>query len=843
MIYAMLAVLSLTSTTSTFDEYMALRNFEHARQEAQGSDSLEAVVFRGAGNYTIASLLFEKAFGKEPSPGLFVLIWETVSASSDHNTSMSAQYLRDQLKQWDRIFSWEPDHLLSLVESAEALGDSSLSDSLFHALLQEFPGSPEASEAIGWAFYDGLYPVWYDDSARIIVLHQFLEDYGDCSDLWRSRAWQYTLAAVTQTADSSEWTDYLEHWLESCPNDPVPCLSGAAFYIDRDSSWREALDLADLGLSMMEEERIPVGMVREEWMITSPALESGLRFRRCFALAGLDSVPLALEELDTMLSDPVFTVDDHHTEAPMYWLQGILHLRSADTLEAMTSFLKAASLGDIRDLWSGKAVQALDSLLPTGVTPEEWSRDASGYGGPVFSDVTGWLTPDSVHSGSRISWCDQNSDGYPDLFVGSSLYRNRGGTCFEDVTSSIGLDSCQGNGGIWGDLDNNGFPDLVTSGHTVQVWFNYGEYMVNRTRESGIAQAGSSIEGVALLDWNADGWLDLYLAAYEESGNMGSGTHDIFYLGGPNGFHDSTDSLAMIPFRGEPLCGRGVSPCDFDRDGDMDIFVSDYRLQENLLWENRDRTAENTALELGTAGYETQGWWGHTIGSAWSDFDRDGDWDLFSANLAHPRYISVSDRSQLLENIDGGFRDIRDICGIKYEETHSNPVWGDFNNDGWPDLYITSIYENRRSFLYMNLGADGFRDVTWLSGSRVFNGWGAAVADFDLDGRLDLAVGSSNGVTLLRNITPGGHWVLFRVAPYAGVNSSCIGCTVELEQDGVIHLRQVEGGSGTTSQNSEVLHFGLNSENQFSIKLYVPGSTDCVFESEGLPDSLMTIGP
>ena len=110
----------------------------------------------------------------------------------------------------------------------------------------------------------------------------------------------------------------------------------------------------------------------------------------------------------------------------------------------------------------------------------------------------------------------------------------------------------------------------------------------------------------------------------------------------------------MVPFLDRDLCGRGVSPCDYDRDGDMDIFVSNYRLQENFLWENRRGEAVNAALLRGVAGTETDGWWGHTIGSAWADWDNDGDWDLFSANLAHPRYITFSDRSMLYRNDGDG---------------------------------------------------------------------------------------------------------------------------------------------------------------------------------------------
>jgi hypothetical protein len=174
------------------------------------------------------------------------------------------------------------------------------------------------------------------------------------------------------------------------------------------------------------------------------------------------------------------------------------------------------------------------------------------------------------------------------------------------------------------------------------------------------------------------------------------------------------------------------------------------------------------------------------------------------------------------------FRDERAARGIRYEETHSVPVWGDWDNDGLLDLYITSIYEGRRSFLYVQQQDGTFRDATLLSGTRVFNGWGAAAADFDRDGGLDLAVGSGSGMRLFRNVTPGGGWLEVAVTAPAGVNASALGCTVELVQDGRRYLRQVQGGSGTTCQDGAVLHFGLAGDAPVEWRLFVPGSVEPV---------------
>jgi hypothetical protein len=827
----------ISSLQADFSAFLAVRDFDTALEAAGDSDSLQAMVFREAGDYSLAAMLFEKAFQEDPSAGLFAEIWKTVALSADYCPSLVAVTLREQLLELEGTISFGPADLQSLIESAAAFEDTTAADSLSLVLLDQYPESMEAAEIIGWEFYDNLYPVWNDDSARVTVLREFLDEWGDSSEFWQSMAWQYILSAVLETGDSLYWKDYHRQWLDACPGNPQAYLSGAALFIDRDSSWAEALELSVHGLEILRAGWKPIGMPAEEWLLTGPALESGLQFRRLFALAGSGRHREALTELSGVISETDFDTNDYHTEASLYWLEGKLKLAEGDTSGAISSFTASAISGEVMNRWSGLAISSMDSILQHVSTPIERARMDTGYSGPVFENRTYLLGPDSLRSGTRVSWCDWNSDGYPDLFAGRTLFQNNEGTSFTDVTLEAGLSSCHGNGGIWGDLNRDGQPDLVTSGNPVQVFASRNGRLEDVTGSIGIENTDSAVEGVALLDWNADGWLDLYLASYEKAGSTGSGTEDYFYLGSEEGFTSTGDIIGMVPFLEEHLCGRGVSPCDFDLDGDMDIFVSNYRLQENFLWENSNGTAVNSALSRGVAGTNNEGWWGHTIGSAWGDFDNDGDWDLFSANLAHPRYISFSDMSMLLEQDNGSFSDSRYGSGIRFEETLSNPLWGDFNNDGWLDLYITSVYQDRRSFLYMNSGDGTFEDVTWLSGSRVLNGWGAAAADFNLDGRLDLAVGSGNGPLLFENITPGGNWMLVDAEPPDGTNPSALGCIVRIDQEGVSLIRQVEGGSGTTSQNSGTLHFGLPSDRPCRITLYLPGDSAAVIDETVNADS------
>src|SRR3972149_10260563 len=128
-----------------------------------------------------------------------------------------------------------------------------------------------------------------------------------------------------------------------------------------------------------------------------------------------------------------------------------------------------------------------------------------------------------------------------------------------------------------------------------------------------------------------------------------------------------------IPQRGP---GRGIlneqDGGDYNDDGLLDIFVSNYRLDPNFLWRNNGNgTFTAVAQDQGVEGKEKKGHYGHTIGSEWGDYDNDGDLDLFSANLAHPRYIGFSDKSMLLENLgppDYRFKERTKDGGIRYQE-------------------------------------------------------------------------------------------------------------------------------------------------------------------------------
>jgi hypothetical protein len=175
--------------------------------------------------------------------------------------------------------------------------------------------------------------------------------------------------------------------------------------------------------------------------------------------------------------------------------------------------------------------------------------------------------------------------------------------------------------------------------------------------------------------------------------------------------------------------------------------------------------------------------------------------------LAHPRYIDFSNKTKLYQNEAGKFSDIRVAAGLKFAETHSEPCWADFNNDGFLDLYITSVYPERRSYLYVNNKDGTFSDVTYLSGSRYFNGWGAASSDFDNDGDVDLLIAGEELILYQNNTLTPNNWLEFRI--YGKTHHDAIGTQIILKHKKLVQIRQIQGGKGTSNQNSLKQHFGI----------------------------------
>jgi len=750
-----------------------------------------------------------------------------------------------------------PESLVNLsafVSLSLAIAGDDAAESESARLATLYPDSELGSELIKEEV-DGI-GVERDDQKRLTMSDEFLETHPVSK--WRSRVMRLKLVSLkrlelpeevesagrrwaSEHADSAEDLNVVAAALVSCGRgaDEAAELAGRALELELVRCAEDGIAVAERGdrILLLPES----GTTHDESDLDSRAADIAsyalVQARALVAARNFDGAVVATRRAMSFLD---LDTDDEETGAAYHFTLGQALENLGQYDDALDEYLAALLTGGRQNRWPARADTAARRLFDAqfaggmgGGTLLDYARGRVRYDGPVFTDVTVECGLDG-RSESRVAWGDYDGDGWDDLLLnGRVLMVNRTDGMFTDVTKVAGIGGTGTNGGVWADIDNDGDLDFyatsgATSGEqTDRLWINRG----NGTFEDGTESAGGmtdnyTTEGAAWGDFDADGLVDLYLASYERPRTetfkeYGVGFPDILYRNEGGGvFVDVSEEAGLVPPFGEHLAGRGVNWGDYDNDDDLDIFVSNYRLQENLLWRNEgDGTFTNVAPALGVSGRETDGWWGHTIGSEWGDYDNDGDLDLASANLAHPRYIEVSDMSMLLRN-EGppswSFTDTRAAAGIKYAETHSDPAWCDIDADGDLDLFITSIYQNCGTFLYRNVGRGHFEDITWLAGVRSFNGWGCAVSDYDLDGDLDIAVGSGSGFRLFRNDGPAGgergnHTLLVRAVGTTS-NASGIGARVTVKGAKGAQIREVQGGKGTTSQHSLSVFFGLGSD-------------------------------
>ena len=315
--------------------------------------------------------------------------------------------------------------------------------------------------------------------------------------------------------------------------------------------------------------------------------------------------------------------------------------------------------------------------------------------------------------------------------------------------------------------------------------------------------------GGCWADFNNDAYLDLYISGFEDGGSE----PDAIYTNNGDGTFTHTWT------QGNVLTGRGVTSCDFDRDNDMDIYVSNYRLYPNLLWLNDGSGGfTNVAAAYGVAGS------GHTIGSSWADIDNDGYFDLFVGNFSHPGQPPAI----FLRNLGPGgsyhFQQEHELSGSDWRESYASPTFGDYDNDGDLDLFFTTVYEGDNSILFRNDGNWQFTNVTSSVGldgiaTTEYAAWG----DYNNNGYLDLVAHGR----LFLNYGSGNNWLKVRmIGDGTNVNKDAIGTQVRIDWNSQVLSRQVESSTGARSQNEMTLHFGLGSHsNPVNLDVFWPGGS------------------
>jgi len=699
---------------------------------------------------------------------------------------------------------------ISDYEKLIAEKDSLGAEKVKNAIITKLPRSKETFDFACTEFYDKIYPVWTNDSIKVIILPELFKKYPETN--WRRTMFSYYISSLSNLKRYDELKTALDDFIDAFPEDYLPYSTSARYNFLDLSDTVKALDHAYKAFDHSKiYPRLGYFPVME-WDLEKRSAKISAGSRLAEILIDKKEYKKAFDILYDTIDNNLLGIDDECTLCRPYYLLGKAYSITGDKDKALTYLAKGLIAGDSRNVWHlCDSVYSETAQLKSKSDVLENIRKSTGFQEVIFNDVSDSYGLKDV-SASRIAWGDFNSDGFQDMLLdGKRLFKNNKGKSFTEITGQAFPDKIYANGGIWGDFDNDGDLDIVTKDPEA-VWLNNGGTFKISAGKNSMADNGVSTEGIGAADLNKDGRLDIYFANYEN--NYVYEKDQLFFGIGGGKFENVSEISGILPADSVNRAGRGVNIGDFDNDGDNDIYVSNYRLTDNFLFLNDGAGHfKNTAAEKGVAGVETDGWWGHTIGSEWGDIDNDGDLDLVTANLAHPRYIDFSNMTMLYENSgapDYKFTDIRRSAGIRYEETHSEPAFGDLDNDGYLDLYINDVYEGRRSFLYMNNGNKTFRDVTYLSGTRHFNGWGVAYADIDNDGDLDI-ISAGGNIQLFRNDTQKtGNWLEVKVT--GKDHSEAIGARLRLFNKNISLIREIQGGNGTTNQHSLIQHFGLGKE-------------------------------
>lgn len=458
--------------------------------------------------------------------------------------------------------------------------------------------------------------------------------------------------------------------------------------------------------------------------------------------------------------------------------------------------------------------------------------------------------------GSGVCFIDYDNDGWQDILLVNSmdwpeytsgksysaLYHNNHDGTFTDVTRQAGLAiELYGMGCAVGDYDNDGYDDIyITAVGGSHLFHNLGNgKFTDVTAKAGVSSPGFAT-GAVWVDYDNDGKLDLFVAHYVEwslatdktcslDGKSKSYCTPQTYKGesatlyhneGDGKFKDVTKAAGLYDPSSKSL---GVVLLDYDNDGWMDLFVTNDTEANKLYHNNHDGTFTESAFASGVA-FSDAGKARAGMGSDAGDYDGSGRQSLVIGDF--------TDESMALYHNDGQglFTDQAMVAGIGSPSAKSltfSTFFFDYDLDGLPDIFALnghvaddiavvqpSLSYAQPPLLFRNRGGGKFEDVSQKVGPAMrvpVVGRGAAYADVDLDGDLDLLVTSSNGpARLLRNDNGNQNDMLRIKTVGTRSNRDGIGAKVMLKTSTGQHLfGMVKSGSSYLSQSELPLTFGL----------------------------------
>ncbi len=414
---------------------------------------------------------------------------------------------------------------------------------------------------------------------------------------------------------------------------------------------------------------------------------------------------------------------------------------------------------------------------------------------------------DDVSNNWAAAWADYDNDGFVDLFVTNYetdkpnlLYHNNGDGTFSKVTSgAIATDIASSLAATWGDYDNDGDLDLYVAnniGYPNFLYRNNGNGSFVKISNDPVVTDLSYAHGVSWVDYDNDGFLDLFVTDY-----FTTKFNKMYHNNGDGTFTKETTAAPVF----EASTSVSGVWADYNNDGLVDLFVANTNDENNSLYENR---GNGTFLKINTGTIVNDG--GNSVGASWGDYNNDGNMDLFVANSGGQNNFLYQN------NGDGSFTKISG-SPITSDGGHSHgSAWADYDNDGDLDLFVSND-QGQDNFLYANNGDGTFsrtiNQITQDSGDS----FGAAWADMDNDGDLDLFIANhdANENFVYANSRGKCQGKFCMVLEGTNSNRSAIGTKIQVKaniygQD-IWQTREVSGqtGGGIGGQNELKTIFGL----------------------------------
>jgi hypothetical protein len=486
-------------------------------------------------------------------------------------------------------------------------------------------------------------------------------------------------------------------------------------------------------------------------------------------------------------------------------------------------------------------------------------------------------------TGCGVAFFDYDHDGWLDIFLVngsrfetkfapgrepvSRLFKNNRDGTFTDVTLKAGVGRHGwGQGCCVGDFDNDGWDDLFVSyWGECALYRNNGDGTFQEVAaKAGVTTGGGKLKrwntGCAFVDYDRDGWLDLFVANYidfdiktvpvPEGGTclykgrpvacgppgLQGGRNILFRNNGDGSFTDVSEQAGIWKTPG--TYGLGVLVGDFDNDGWPDIYVANDSSSSALYRNNHDGTFSEIAIEAGVA-FSPDGKPQAGMGVAAADYDGDGRLDIVKTNFA-------GDTSSLYRNLGDNIFDDQTFqagLGINTRFLGWGAAFADFDNDTHPDILLCNghVYPEvgetagesgykQRKVLYRNLGSGRFQDVSLQAGQGItaaVAGRGMAIGDFDNDGDLDVVVNCVNDFPQLLRCEnrAGNNWLKVKCvgtrSNRTGIGARVI-CRIE---GGPMQTEEVRSGGGYLSQNDLRLHFGLGRADEAALEIRWPSGT------------------